>query len=48
MEIGYGKMISIKNIFVMQLSVNELKFLLVYDAPELNKGDNEITLEIKK
>jgi len=48
MEIGYGKIISIKNIFVMQLIVNKLKFLLVYDESELNKWDNEITLEIKK
>lgn len=48
MEMGYGKKISIKNIFVLQLNVNSLKFLLVYEQPELNKADNEAVLEIKK
>jgi hypothetical protein len=48
MEIGYGKKISLKNILVLQLSVNSIKFLLVYEQPELNKADNEAVLEIKK
>ena len=47
LEIGYGRKISLQNIFVLQISVDELKFIISYDEPELNKQDNEIILDIK-
>ena len=46
-EIGYGRKISLKNIFILQISVGELKFVVSYDELELNQGDNEIILNIK-
>ena len=48
LEIGYGRKISIQNIFVFQINVEKLKFSILYDKAELNKEDNELILDIKK
>ena len=47
-RIGYGLTITLENIFVLKINVNELKFLIESDFDELNKNNNKIKLEIKK
>ncbi len=47
LEIGYGTKITLTNILVLQISTDELKFVVSYDGPELSKEDNEIKLNIK-
>jgi len=47
-EIGYGRSISLSNVFISQLNVNELEFLIETSFPELDKENNKIILEIKK
>jgi len=46
--IGNGRIITLSNIFVMQRNINELELFLKYDAEELNKDNNRLTLEIKE
>jgi len=41
-KINYGKTISLSNLFVNQISIEELKFSIKYDFPELDKSNNEI------
>ena len=48
MKIGYELTISLKNILVLKLNVNELRFSIESSFNELNKNNNEIKLEIKK
>jgi len=48
LEIGYGSKISLQNILVFQISIDELRFVISYDQQEINKEDNEIVLDIKK
>jgi len=48
LEIGYGKLIMLKNIWISKININELEFLIDYSFEELNKKNNEIKLEIKK
>ena len=48
LEIGYGRKITLQNIFVFQISTSKLKFLIDYDETELNKENNEITLNINE
>jgi hypothetical protein len=45
--IGYERIISIKNIFVTQLSVSELSVTVDSNFSEINKENNKINLEIK-
>ena len=47
LEIGYGLTISLRNILVLKLNVNELNFLIESSFNELNKNNNQIKLEIK-
>jgi len=47
-NIGYGRSISLQNIFVTQLNVKELEFVIETNFPELDKENNKIILEIKK
>jgi hypothetical protein len=46
-DFGEGKIITMQNIFVLKLNVNQLKFEI--DAPfsEMDKENNEMILEIK-
>jgi hypothetical protein len=45
--IGYQRIITIKNIFVAQLSVSELNVIVDSNFSEINKENNKIKLEIK-
>lgn len=46
-KIGHGLTLSLKNIWVLKINVNELKFLIDSSFNELNKNNNQIKLEIK-
>lgn len=48
LEIGFGSKITLKNILVLKLSVNELRFVINYSEEELDKENNEMVLIIKK
>jgi hypothetical protein len=47
-DIGYGMEVSFENLWIGQLSVNEIKVLIENDFNELDKQNNEIVLKIKK
>lgn len=47
-NIGYGRSITLSNVFITQLSVDELEFIIETTFPELDKENNKIILEIKK
>jgi len=47
-KVGYGRIIELQKIFVAQLSVSELKFVIDDNFFEINKDNNNLTLEIKK
>lgn len=48
LKIGHGRVITLNNIFIMKRNVDKLEFFIEYDFEELNKNNNEVTLEIKK
>jgi len=48
LEIGYGKIINLENMWVPQLSINELTFKINYDFEELSKGNNVAVLKIEE
>jgi len=48
LEIGTGRIITIGNIFVTQISINELELSIDSSFNEISKGNNKINLEIKK
>ena len=48
LKIGYGSTFAISNIFVPDLRVNEIKLLIEYPDPELDKLNNEIVLTLEK
>ena len=48
LEIGYGSKLTLKNTLVLQLNIDELKFVIEYPETELDKINNEVTLSIKK
>ena len=47
-EIGYGRVITLTNLLVMQLDVKTLEIVINSSFNELNQEDNRIFLEIKK
>jgi hypothetical protein len=47
-EIGYGRKVSIENIWIKQLNVQEIQFVIDTNYPELSKDNNQVTFEIKK
>jgi len=47
-NIGYGRSIILQNVFVTQLSVDGLEFIIETSFPELDKENNKVILEIKK
>ena len=47
-NIGEGRFISLSNIFISQLNINELEYNLETNFPELDKENNIVILEIKK
>lgn len=44
-EIGYGRMITVTDIFIFQKNVEELRFLIKTDSEELDKENNEAILK---
>ena len=46
-KIGYGLTISLKNILVLKININELEFSINSSFNELNKKNNKVKLEIK-
>jgi len=48
MELGYGRIISLENVWISKRSVKELKFLINSSFEELDKENNVVTLHIKK
>jgi len=44
LKIGYGRIITITNIFVLQKSINEIRFFINTNFEELEKGNNEAIL----
>jgi len=48
LQIGYGTTLTFGNLWVSQLSVDEIKFVIEYDSDELNKNNNEIKLKVKQ
>jgi hypothetical protein len=48
LKIGSGSTLTISNIFVPDLNVQEVKFEIVYPDRELNKTNNEVVLKMKK
>ncbi len=47
LEIGYGRMIILKKVFVSSLVVDSLEFEIEYDGAELEKENNRIKLNIE-
>ncbi len=47
-DIGYGRKVSISNIWVNQIEVKNIEFVIESDFPELDKNNNKIVFEIKK
>ena len=47
-EIGYGRKVSVVNIWVNQISVHNIEFVIENNFEELKKDNNEVTFEIKK
>jgi len=48
LRIGYGTQIKLTNIWIKQLNVNELEFVIEYPFNELEKKNNKKILELKK
>ncbi len=48
LEVGYGRIIILNNIWVKKININNLKFVIDSNFNELEKKNNEIILEIKK
>ena len=48
LDIGNGLSIAVTNIFVKSLSVKEVNLFIDLDSDELDKSNNNLTLEIKK
>ena len=47
-DIGYGRKISVENIWVRQINVENIDFVIEGDFEELSKDNNKVTFEIKK
>jgi len=48
LEVGYGRIIILNNIWIKKININNLRFVIDSDFNELEKKNNEIILEIKK
>lgn len=47
-NIGYGRIISLQNLWVPKSNVHELELIINYNFDEINKENNKIKLEIKE
>ncbi len=48
LKVGYGRLITIEQLFVPQVNVNRLDFVIQSDFAEINKENNNMTLEVKQ
>lgn len=48
MKIGFGTTIKLSNLWISQMSVDELKFFIEYDSEELDKENNKIVLKVSE
>ena len=48
LEIGYGRTVSLHNLWIPKINIENLEFLINYNFNEPNKNNNKITLELKK
>lgn len=48
LKIGHGRFISLTNVWINQVSVDEIKIEIVYPYEELKKENNEVFLKVKK
>ncbi|MFA5953363.1 MAG: matrixin family metalloprotease [Candidatus Pacearchaeota archaeon] len=48
LEMGYGQKVSVENFLLSQMKIDEIKFVIEGDFEELNKKNNEITLNVTK
>jgi hypothetical protein len=48
LDVGHGRIISLTNLFVVKLSVNQITLSINYTQDELSKENNEVKLQIKK
>ncbi len=46
LKIGYGRIITLSNLWIKQINVNKLGFFIDYSFPELEKNNNRISLEV--
>lgn len=46
LKIGYGRIITLSNLWIKQINVNRLDFFIDYGFPELEKNNNRISLEV--
>lgn len=46
-KVGYGTTLYLKNILILKINVNELRYSIESNFDELNKNNNKIKLEIK-
>ncbi|MCK9595892.1 matrixin family metalloprotease [Candidatus Pacearchaeota archaeon] len=46
-DIGYGKIVNMRNIWVSEMNINELEFVIDSSDKEIDKENNKIKLEIK-
>lgn len=47
-EMGYGRKVSIENIWIKQINVENIEFILSADFKELDKANNYVSFKIKK
>jgi hypothetical protein len=47
-KVGYGRKISVMNIWIKQLEVDKIEFMIESDFEELDKKNNLVSFEIKK
>ncbi len=47
LEVGYGKIITLTNVFIKKINIDELEFLIDSDFDELEKDNNRVILTIK-
>lgn len=48
LKIGYGTTMTLGNLWVADLNVEEIRFVIASNADELNKNNNEVILSVKK
>lgn len=48
LEVGYGTKLSLSNIWINKISINEIKFVIETDFEELSKSNNEVVLYLAK